>query len=42
MLLDSSRRKGKSKMKVMRTIRGYLVLWRYKQGWLEQLRRAGA
>lgn len=36
MLLDSSRRKGKSKMKLLRTIRGYLVLWKYKRGWMEQ------
>lgn len=36
MLLDSSRRKGKSKMKVLRTILGYLSLWRYKQGWISQ------
>lgn len=41
MLLDSSRRKGKSKMKILRTIRGYLALWRYKQGWLEKARAAG-
>jgi dolichol-phosphate mannosyltransferase len=33
MLLDSSRRKGKSKMKLARTILGYLALWRYKSGW---------
>ena len=39
MVLDSSRRKGKSKMKLMRTIMGYLALWRYKEGWLEQLKR---
>jgi hypothetical protein len=39
MLLDSSRRKGKSKMKLMRTIMGYLALWRYKQGWTRQLER---
>jgi len=38
MLLDSSRRKGKSKMKVLRTIRGYLALWRYKRGWMEKAR----
>ena len=37
MLLDSSRRKGKSKMKLLRTIRGYLVLWRYKRGWIDQM-----
>lgn len=41
MLLDSSRRKGSSKMKVLRTIRGYLALWRYKRGWMERA-RAGA
>lgn len=40
MLLDSSRRKGKSKMKLMRTIMGYLALWRYKQGWTRQLESA--
>ena len=40
MLLDSSRRKGKSKMKLMRTIAGYLALWQCKRGWLEQLARA--
>jgi dolichol-phosphate mannosyltransferase len=39
MLLDSSRRKGKSKMKLMRTILGYLALWRYKQTWTQQLER---
>src|SRR4051812_14506985 len=33
MVLDSSRRKGKSKMKLVRTILGYLTLWRYKGGW---------
>ena len=42
MVLDSSRRKGKSKMKILRTIRGYLVLWRYKQGWLDAVRAAPA
>jgi len=41
MLLDSSRRKGKSKMKLLRTIMGYLALWRYKAGWLRQARLAG-
>lgn len=40
MLLDSSRRKGKSKMKLLRTIRGYLVLWKYKRAWMEQLQKA--
>lgn len=39
MLLDSSRRKGKSKMKLMRTIFGYLALWQCKQGWLKRLER---
>ena len=42
MLLDSSRRKGKSKMKLLRTIRGYLVLWKYKRGWLRQLEKVNA
>lgn len=37
MKLDSSLRKGKSKMKVVRTILGYLALWRCKRGWLRQL-----
>jgi len=41
MLLDSSRRKGNSKMKILRTIRGYLALWRYKQGWIGKARAAG-
>lgn len=41
MLLDSSRRKGKSKMKLLRTIMGYLALWRYKEGWLQRARQAG-
>ena len=36
MVLDSSRRKGKSKMKVLRTIFGYLALWRCKRAWLHQ------
>jgi glycosyltransferase involved in cell wall biosynthesis len=37
MLLDSSRRKGKSKMKLLRTIAGYLALWQCKRRWVEQL-----
>lgn len=37
MQLDSSRRKGKSKMKIGKTIRGYLVLWKCKKDWLSQL-----
>jgi glycosyltransferase involved in cell wall biosynthesis len=37
MLLDSSRRKGKSKMKLLRTIAGYLALWHCKRRWIEQL-----
>jgi dolichol-phosphate mannosyltransferase len=37
MVLDSSRRKGKSKMKLMRTILGYLALWRCKPRWSAQL-----
>ena len=39
MVLDSSRRKGKSKMKLVRTILGYLALWRYKEGWKSMSRR---
>lgn len=42
MQLDSSLRKGKSKMKVLRTIVGYLALWRCKQRWLRQLRAQNA
>ncbi|MGZ5698056.1 MAG: glycosyltransferase family 2 protein [Usitatibacter sp.] len=38
MQLDSSLRKGKSKMKVMRTIVGYLALWRCKPRWAAQMR----
>ena len=37
MELDSSLRKGKSKMKVLQTIIGYLVLWYYKKGWIKKL-----
>ena len=33
MRLDSSLRKGKSKMKIVRTIFGYLALWRFKAAW---------
>lgn len=42
MNLDSSLRKGKSKMKIMRTIRGYFSLWRLKQGWLHRSGRDSA
>jgi dolichol-phosphate mannosyltransferase len=42
MVLDSSRRKGKSKMKLLKTILGYLALWRCKRGWIEQMARAKA
>lgn len=34
MLLDGSRRLGKSKMKVLRTIVGYLTIWMEKRKWL--------
>ena len=37
MTLDSSLRKGKSKMKIVRTIFGYLALWRCKQAWRARL-----
>lgn len=33
MQLDSSRRKGKSKMKILKTIKGYLSLWKSKREW---------
>jgi dolichol-phosphate mannosyltransferase len=33
MKLDSSRRQGKSKMRIWRTIRGYLTLWSLKSKW---------
>lgn len=39
MQLDSSRRKGKSKMKIWKTIMGYLVLWKCKKQWLTQLQK---
>lgn len=39
MELDSSLRKGKSKMKVLRTIKGYLALWKYKKVWTEKLEK---
>lgn len=37
MQLDSSRRQGKSKMKIFRTIRGYLTLWSRKSDWQAQV-----
>ncbi len=37
MELDSSLRKGKSKMKFLRTIKGYLDLWSYKKQWLKKV-----
>jgi len=37
MELDSSLRKGRSKMKFLRTITGYLVLWHYKKEWMKKL-----
>ena len=37
MELDTSLRKGKSKMKILRTIKGYLVLWYYKKQWMKKL-----
>jgi dolichol-phosphate mannosyltransferase len=33
MLLDTSLRVGKPKMRIVRTIRGYLSLWRRKDDW---------
>lgn len=40
MRLDSSKRIGKSKMKKLRTIRGYLSLWFDRRKWLDQFSRA--
>lgn len=40
MQLDSSRRKGKSKMKIWKTIMGYLALWKCKSDWVALLERA--
>jgi dolichol-phosphate mannosyltransferase len=37
MTLDSSLRKGKSKMKIVRTIFGYLALYRCKAAWVARL-----
>lgn len=39
MQLDSSRRKGKSKMRIMRTIRGYMSLWLSKSKWFASVER---
>ncbi len=36
MTLDTSARVGKSRMKILRTIRGYLVLWWLKRKWKRQ------
>jgi hypothetical protein len=41
MQLDSGRRKGKSKMKIIKTIRGYLTLWSRKQAWQALVQQAG-
>lgn len=40
MLLDSGRRVGKSKMKVLRTIRGYLALLPLRSGWSRQVQNS--
>jgi len=40
MQLDSSRRRGKSKMKILRTIVGYFALWKCKPGWARQFEAA--
>lgn len=37
MQLDSSKRQGKSKMRIMRTIRGYLSLWLSRKRWVRQI-----
>lgn len=40
MILDTKARIGKSRMKILRTIGGYLVLWRLKRKWERQALRA--
>lgn len=40
MRLDSSLRKGKSKMKILRTIFGYITLWSCKDRWIKAARFA--
>lgn len=40
MILDTHARVGKSRMKIIRTIRGYLALWFDKQQWLERAGRS--
>lgn len=37
MVLDTKARVGKSRMNIMRTIRGYLTLWFHKKKWQRQL-----
>lgn len=41
MRLDSSLRKGKSKMKILRTIFGYIALWQRKNRWIKVAESAG-
>lgn len=36
MVLDTQARVGKSRMKILRTIRGYLTLWFHKRAWREK------
>jgi dolichol-phosphate mannosyltransferase len=40
MQLDSSLSQGKSKMRIFRTVRGYLTLWFRKSSWEEMIVRA--
>jgi len=42
MVLDSSQRRGKSKMKIGKTAFGYFSLWRFRPKWLEQANEARA
>ena len=42
MLLDSSQRRGKSKMKIWKTAFGYFSLWRFKPKWLKQANNSRA
>lgn len=41
MVLDSSRRRGKSKMKLTRTVLGYLAIWRGLHRWKLEPRKSG-
>lgn len=42
LVLDSSRRQGKSKMRILRTVAGYFMLWRHKRRWRQAAARPSA